>query len=151
MIFDKLENAKLYKGISARLDKALEVAASENFSAMEEGKYEVDSDNIFYMVQRYNTEPIDGGKLEAHRKYIDIQVIADGKEIIGFESLNDQAVDTEYDSEGDYVLYEPTSSMTKLEISKGQFCILWPEDLHMPCVTDSVPSPVTKVVIKVKV
>ena len=87
MILDKINNANLYKGISENLDKALYVLQTQDFAAKEDGKYVVDGDNVFYMVQRYTTKPLDQGKLEAHKKYIDIQMLVKGSEIIGYANL----------------------------------------------------------------
>ncbi len=151
MIFDKLQNAKMYKGLSGRLDKALQVAAETNFSTMENDKYEVDGDNIFYMVQRYQTKPIAQGKLEAHRKYIDIQIIITGREIIGYQALSDQQPQDDYDPKNDFILYDPIGPLTKLKLSSNQFCVFFPDDLHMPGITDENVTDIEKVVIKVKV
>ncbi len=149
MIFDKVENVKFYKGISSRLDKALELLTAVNFAAMEDGKHEVDGDNLFYMVQRYKTLPLSEGKHEAHKKYIDVQLVVSGSEVIGVEILADQKVETPYTDDAGF--YFPSKDMTKLRISAGQFCVLYPQDLHMPCRTDSASTDVVKVVIKVKV
>lgn len=151
MIFDKLKNVNLYKGLSANLDKALDIVAAENFADKENGRYEIEGDDIFYMVQEYQTRPIAQGRLEAHRKYIDIQIIVEGSEIIGIENLNSHAEETAYDDKSDIIFYEKTDVMTKLNISIGRFAVLFPDDLHMPCVTESLPAPVKKVVFKVKV
>ena len=151
MIFDKLENAKLYKGLSVRLDKALDLLTTVDFASKENGKHEVDGDNLFYLVQRYQTKSLSEGKHEAHKKYIDIQLVVSGSEIIGFESLADQKVESPYSEEKDAGFYFPSDKMTKLKISAGRFCVLHPHDLHMPCRTESSPQDVVKVVVKVKV
>ena len=52
MIFDTLENIKNYEGLG-RVYTALEFLAKTDFSQMELGRYELDGDNIFYMVQTY--------------------------------------------------------------------------------------------------
>ena len=52
MIFDKVENVKFYKGISSRLDKALELLTAVDFASKADGKHEVDGDNLFYMVHK---------------------------------------------------------------------------------------------------
>jgi YhcH/YjgK/YiaL family protein len=149
MIFDKVENVKFYKGISSRLDKALELLTAVDFASKADGKHEVDGDNLFYMVQRYQTKPIAEGKHEAHKKYIDVQLVVSGSEVIGVESFADQKVETPYTEDAGF--YFPSKNMTKLRISAGQFCVLYPHDLHMPCRTDSISQDVVKVVIKVKV
>lgn len=151
MVFDKLENVGQYKGISKRLDIALDTAANTYFSQLENGKYEVDGDDIFYMVQRYDTKQLEKGKLEAHRKYIDIQIVVAGRELIGTEILTDQKIQQNYDNDNDVVFYEPTDVLTMLKFNRGMFCVLWPDDLHMPGLSNNKEEQVTKVVFKVRV
>ena len=55
MIFDTLENIKNYEGLG-RVYTALEFLAKTDFSQMELGRYELDGDNIFYMVQKNRSQ-----------------------------------------------------------------------------------------------
>ena len=80
MIFDRIENVNNYKGLG-RLYTALEFMAKTDFTQIPIGKYELDGDNIYYMVQQYDTNP-DKTVAEAHKKYIDIQYIEKGEEIM---------------------------------------------------------------------
>ena len=77
MIFDKLENIETYVSISDGLAKGLRLLKETDFSAMEPGKYTVDGDELYYMVQCYQSRPVNDTP-EAHRKYIDIQYIVSG-------------------------------------------------------------------------
>ena len=150
MVLDKIENINLYKGLSKRLDTALNLLTTEDFVAKKDGKYEVDSDNIFYMVQRYETMPIEEGKFEAHRKYIDIQVVVSGSEIIGYAPIAALKTETDYSTDGDCELFNIPQKFTSLQMTKGMFSILWPKDGHMPCRIAEKSEPVCKVVIKIK-
>ena len=47
MIVDKIENAELYKGLSAGIAKGLELIKDASVAEQENGKYEVDGDNLF--------------------------------------------------------------------------------------------------------
>ena len=79
MIFDSLKNIRNYEGLG-RVSEALRFAATTDFSAMECGKYQLDGDAIYYMVQEYETH--EARDPEAHRKYIDIQCILEGVETV---------------------------------------------------------------------
>lgn len=68
MIIDKLANAHLYFGLGERINKALTYIKETDFSKMELGKYEIDGDNIFALVNEYKTKDQNEGKLEAHKK-----------------------------------------------------------------------------------
>ncbi len=45
---------------------------------------------------------------EGHKKYIDIHVVISGEENLGYTPCSEVTVKKEYDSEGDYELYEGT-------------------------------------------
>jgi biofilm protein TabA len=151
MVIDKLENAHLYAGLSAKIKRGLEVLKDKKLSAKKDGRYEVDGDNLYYIVQRYTTKPVEEGRLEAHKKYIDIQFAAEGEEMIGHSELSQLNVDTPYDEAKDVVFYEAPEKINTIKLSKEMFCILFPQDGHMPgCQLDG-PSKIVKVVVKVKI
>lgn len=156
MIFDKIENSAIYENISPLIKRAFEYLKQTDFSKMENGKHIVDGDTIFAILQEYDTKNEADAKLEAHRKYIDVQYILSGEELIGVQPLVTQTPCKEYDTENDYALYDDTCSFVK--ISPGQFAVLFPQDLHKPGISPRDPSgkvngstKVKKVVIKVRV
>ncbi|MHC4123928.1 MAG: NanQ anomerase/TabA/YiaL family protein [Planctomycetota bacterium] len=151
MIVDKIENAHLYSNISESLGKALKILSDKQIIQKEDGRYDVDGDNLFYTVQRYRTKPFKEGKLEAHKKYIDIQFITEGKEILGHTTIKNLQIDKPYDDQIDVAFYELPDRINKLNLTEGTFCILFPHDAHMPCRELNGPSNVLKVVVKVKV
>ncbi len=150
MIVDKIENAGLYKNISPLIAKGLEILASQDFSKIPQGKHTVDGDDIFYIVQGYKTSPVEQGKLEAHRKYIDIQFIAKGQELIGCTNIDSLECQTPYDQEKDIAFYKQPKDFTAVVLKEGMFCILFPQDAHMPGRKVNNPSEVLKIVVKIK-
>jgi YhcH/YjgK/YiaL family protein len=150
MISDTIKNRHLYTAISPRIKSALEYLSKTDFSGMEPGRIELDGDNLFVLVQKYDSLPIDQGKWECHRKYIDIQYIADGIEKIGFTNIGNMAVKTEYNPEKDVAFLSGDGDYVTL--TKGSYGIFFPEDAHQPKIApDNTPGKVTKVVIKIKV
>lgn len=151
MIFDKVENAGLYKGISKNIDKAIEVLMNEDFSSKDAGKHIVDGDNVFYIVMKPQTKPLDQCFFESHEKYIDIQYVFNGQEYIGYAPTSDLAITEKYDAEKDAALYSIPKQYTNLLLSNGIFGFFFPKDGHMPLCCVKEPATVEKVVIKVKV
>ena len=149
MIFDKIENAALYENVSPLLKKAFAYIKQTDFSKLENGKHIIEEDNLFAIVQEYETKNDADSKLEAHKKYIDVQYIISGEELIGITPLINQKPCKEYDVENDYALYDDTCSFVK--IIPTQFAVLFPDDLHKPGIKINVSGKVKKVVIKVKV
>jgi YhcH/YjgK/YiaL family protein len=150
MILDRIENARLYVGLNAGFTKAFEVLTDASLIQKKDSKYAVESDNLFYTIQRYTTKPISEGKLEVRRKYIDIQFLLSGVEILGYAPLKGLAVAEEYNSEKDIAFFETPKELTKVKLEPGLFCILFPDDAHLPACHLADPSEVRKVVIKIK-
>jgi YhcH/YjgK/YiaL family protein len=148
MIIDKIENAKLYFGINERITKALKFLLTEDLLNIKEGKHEIAGDDIYVLINVYDTKNPSDSNLEAHRKFIDIQYVVSGSELIGLATLKEQKPSKEYDEKKDYLLFKEDCSFMKLE--QGMFAILFPDDLHMPGIKISKPAKVKKVVIKVR-
>jgi len=147
MILDKIENYKLYLNISDRIAKAFAYIEKTDLSQMPLGKHLIDNDDIFALVQEYETKEEVDCKLEAHWKYIDIQYVTHGAEVMGITSLKDQ-VPTYVNKEDDLAFYEGDS--TPIEVGAGMFTIFFPDDIHKPCMKSKQSATVRKVVIKVR-
>lgn len=148
MIFDTLTNVDNYKGLG-RVYTALKFLSETDFSKTELGKYELDGDNIFYMVQSYDTDPTKTVS-EAHKKYIDIQFMVEGEEIIGVADISSEKGLTEAKEENDVWFYNCKTE--PLTLSAGKYMVLYPNDLHCPGVaTNGKALTCRKVVVKVKV
>ena len=149
MIADIIKNRHLYYAISPRIKTALEYIAETDFSAVEPGKIELDGSDIYALIQEYDSIPIEEGKWECHRRYIDIQYIAEGVEQIGCNNILKMSVKTEYSPGKDIeFLSGPGDFIT---FHKGSFAIFFPEDAHQAKIApDDVPGPVKKILVKIK-
>ena len=147
MIIDKISNSGLYMNLNPRIKKAFEYINKTNFDQMELGKHLIEGETIFCKLMEYETKDIKDCNLEAHRKYIDIQYMISGRELIGITTLASQVATTDYDEKDDYTFYKGSSYLVPLE--SGQFTIFFPEDVHMPAIKIDSPSKLRKAVIKV--
>ena len=146
MVLDKIENSKIYESLNLKFAKAFEFILKTDFSQLSDGKYEIENDNVFALVQEYNTKDAKEAKLEAHKKYIDIQYIHSGIELIGLATLQNQLPFSDI-TEQDIAFYAGDASFMKIEA--GMFAIFFPDDLHMPGIKLIQSSKVKKVVVKV--
>jgi YhcH/YjgK/YiaL family protein len=149
MILDKIENAHLYKGLSKIIEKAFKYIRETDLKNIKPGKYEIDGENIFALISEYKTKSETEGKLEAHKKYIDVQYVISGEEQMGYVPLNGQQILEPYKEENDIIFFTGDKSFTK--VSAGMFAIFFPEDVHMPGIQTGDSSIVKKLVIKVRV
>ena len=148
MVIDKIENCKLYQGLGKRIAKAFEYINETDLSQTPVGNYEIDGENLFALVQQYETKDIEGANPEGHHKYIDIQYIISGVELIGLVTLRDQ-IPVLSKKEDNYDLYDCDTTLFRMD--SGMFSIFFPEDIHMPGIELKQSSTVKKVVIKVKI
>ena len=151
MIFDNIRNCKLYYGANEKFEKAFEFikkATDENYPV---GKYELDGDSLYAMVQEYTTKPKSEAKYEAHEKYIDIQYMLSGIEEIAVFDIGGAEIEDEYNPEYDAAFYKAKEKMTVSVLEAGDFGIFYPNDIHRPGISYKENLPVRKIVVKVRV
>ncbi|MEO6003186.1 MAG: YhcH/YjgK/YiaL family protein [Opitutus sp.] len=149
MIYDHIKNAALYRGLNARFAQAFDYLAQFDPSTVD-GRVSLDGDNVFALVQSYQTADAATKQFESHRVYADIQFLASGEEVIYTSPLDRLEVTTPYNPTNDAALYRGLDD-TPLRLRVGDFAVLWPQDGHKPCCSAAAPHAVKKVVIKVRV
>ena len=151
MIHDTLPHATQYEAMSPRFAAAFAYLRTVD-GTQPLGRFDIDGDNCFALVQTYATKPLSAAKFEAHRKYIDIQYIHSGRETILWAPLADMKEETmAYNPEKEAALFKLIPDSTALHMSAGHFAILYPQDAHAPCIEWGATEQVFKVVIKVAV
>ncbi|MGL6100596.1 MAG: YhcH/YjgK/YiaL family protein [Fusobacteriaceae bacterium] len=150
MIFGQLNELKFYKGISAGLDLAIEVIENKGYKNGVEGKNEIDGENVFFNLQSCKTKTIENCFFETHKKYIDIHVVIEGEEGIGY-SLKDSLKDcTEYNEETDFKVVEGAEEY-RLNMTPDNFVIVFPDEPHMPLIAkENIVTDLKKVVFKIR-
>jgi biofilm protein TabA len=148
MILDRLENAENYYDMPPGFEKAFAFLRQNRLAERPSGRYEIDGDRIFCILSKDHGRSRAEAKLEAHRKYIDIQYVIAGVDQMGWRPTADcKLVDTPYDSDKDIGFFkdEPKSWT---EVPAGSFVIFFPEDAHAPLVSSKE---IHKAVLKIAV
>ncbi len=146
MILDSLSNSKRVECLHPRFAKAFEYLKTTDFSKLEDGRHEIDGDEIFVTIASYIGKEKKNAVIETHQKYIDIQAILVGVEKIGWKPESElRDISIPYDDPRDIIFYidRPT---TYCKIYPGQFAIYFPEDGHAPGIGHGC---IRKVVVKV--
>ncbi|MCB2356383.1 YhcH/YjgK/YiaL family protein [Clostridium estertheticum] len=149
MIFESIKNVKDYTSINTNFKVAFNFLKNTDLNSLKVGRYEVDGENVYVLVQEYTTQNADDRRFEAHVKYIDIQYVVSGKEIIGFMPTESLEIMEDKLQERDAAFYKNVSDYTKLQFKPGDYGIFFPEDAHKPCCAFLEPSHVKKIVVKV--
>ena len=149
MILDVLSRACLYEPLHPVFAAAFAFLRRPDLATLPEGRLALDGERLFAIVQEYETKPLAGGLLEVHRRYIDIQVVVSGEELVGYAPLAGQTVKEPYQEARDIAFLEGRSDL--LPLRAGSFAIFYPHDAHMPSRAAGTPARVRKIVIKVAV
>jgi len=134
------------------LRKAFDFLRERNLHVLPDGRVDIDGDRVFALVQRYETVRTGAPKFEYHRKYIDVQFIVSGEEVIGWAASGSMQITEAYDVKKDICFgMMKKGTWTPVLLRAGQLVVLWPEDAHAPKLAAGKPSPVMKIVVKVAV
>ncbi|MCB0278485.1 MAG: YhcH/YjgK/YiaL family protein [Calditrichaeota bacterium] len=149
MIFDRIQNAALYRSLSPLLAKSFDYIQKQKPEDLSPGKHVIDADRLFVIAMDYETKKQDECVLESHFKYIDLHYYFSGTELIGIGSLTNQdAVKT--DKTADYSFYE-AKEISLLGVEPGHFAVFFPDDLHMTGIIKNKKEAIRKLVFKLAV
>lgn len=128
-------------------------AIDEDFFKIKEDEVikEMITDDIFVLKQAYKTKDREECFFESHKKYIDIQYIVKGSEVMDVSNLEDLEIIEEYDENRDFIKYSAKNSFSSLLIKEKELAIFYPTDAHQPCIKNIENEVVYKAVIKLPI
>lgn len=107
---------------------------------------------VFAMEQAYWTKARPEGFFEAHRRYIDVQVIVAGAEAMEVDDVARLTVTMPYDAERDFEKFTNSQPASRLIVRAGDIALFFPADGHMPSLHERDDAQVVqKTVVKVPV
>ena len=138
MIFDTIDQLRLYEPLHRGIEIVCRYMATHDLLITPHGRYELDSDNV-YLSLGMNNGKGDKSRLEVHRRYIDIQCVLYGTDIIGWSPFTEYLHEEgSFDIKKDIQFFtdKPQSHFT---VPSGSFVIFFPSDAHAPlgCTEDS--------------
>ena len=145
MIIDYLDNAERYLCLNKNFKTVFEYLKNNDLKNMACGSYELDGKNLYFNLQEGETKQTQ--KLEAHKKYIDIQVVITGEEYMGYTNINNTTVTEEYNTDKDVMFLN--GSVDKVKADEKTFVIFYPEDAHMPSLSVKEDKLVKKAIFKI--
>ncbi|HBF15840.1 MAG TPA: YhcH/YjgK/YiaL family protein [Clostridiales bacterium] len=152
MVTDSLENLEHYASLHPRFPRAFAYLRALLASDAPDGKHVLAGtdtpEEIFVNICTVDAGPHETAVAESHEKYIDVQVILSGDELMFSPAFVPPV--TEESAEKDYRLYAPVAlnDCTRLCVSAAHFAIFFPAELHAPCHALS-PSRIRKAIVKV--
>ena len=135
MILSTLANADRYAALHPLFPRAFEFIHNTDLLALAPGRYPIIDKQLFVIVENVPGRTRAEAKLECHRKYIDIQLVLEGTDEMGWKALAD-CIDpvSDYSTEKDIRFFHDAPA-TWIATPPGHFCIFFPEDAHAPLVS----------------
>ena len=147
-VADSLENIGEYAQLGPGFEKAVAFLQRRNLKVLPNGRYSLDGENVYAMIQEATLKEWGTGRPEVHHDYFDIQLPLSGDEIIGVGRF-DPKTTGDFNEEKDIGFYDDVA-VEPLTLHPGEFAILWPETCaHAPCCDEVGGDVIRKVVIKV--
>ncbi len=130
VITDRLAHGEKYFPLHPGFQKAFGFLGQSNLPQLAPGRYEIEGDRLFCILHEGQGLGRSQVKLEAHRKYIDLQYVISGTDEMGWKPVAScTLIDKPYDSEKDIVLFgDPPENW--IHVPKGFFVLFFPDHAH---------------------
>ncbi len=145
MIVDKIENMKNYPMLTD-VAKALE----EMGMNVAKGSHKI-SEMLVLNSNEYNSNENRDGAYEAHEKWIDLQMVISGEEVVRCAKRSAGVMKTEYNPDIDALFMTVDNGYDTVALYRGNFAVFFPEDIHLPGLAVDKSIPIKKYVFKIKV
>ena len=147
MVLDHLDNTQQYFQMNPLLARAFAFLHQGELDKLEAGRHEIDGDDVYALVAAPEPTPREDGRLEVHRRYIDVHYTISGIEQIGWKATSRCTSPLgEFDETNDALLFSD-GPVTWLSVPPAHFAICFPADAHAPV----REAKVRKVVLKIAV
>lgn len=149
MIYDKLSNITLYKGLSKNLDTAIQFISTHDLNELPLGKTTIDGDRVYINVMETKAQPIEEKKYEVHKNYMDIQIDLIGTERVDTGDYHQVTLE-DYHQEND-VAAASSEDLAQCILGPGNFIICMAREPHKPNIAVSDDTFLKKAVVKVHI
>src|SRR5450759_5754007 len=135
MILDTIANIDRYSALHPLFPSAFEYIRNTDLRTLAPGHYSIDGEQLFAIVEAVAGRSRDEAQLECHRKYIDIQLVLEGVDEMGWKAISGcrEPVD-DYSAERDIQFFRDAPA-SWIATPHGAFCIFLPEAEHEPLVS----------------
>ncbi len=155
MIAGKCSELKLYENLHPRFAKAIDFLETLMAQDPADGRYVMPEceipEEIYINVMHYDAKPHEAAKMEYHKKYIDVQVIVEGEEmmLLPADHLSEEMTPYQEAKDCGFMKMIPESECHRIVAKAGSFCVFFPGEEHAPSLENGKPSHVSKMVLKI--
>ena len=148
MILSALSQSDRNAPLHPLFARAFDYIRDTDLFALAPGRYNIAGDDLIAIVEQVQAKTKEVARLEAHCKYIDIQLVLQGDETMGWKPLADCLNPvSEHSMEKDIRFFHDAPA-SWVAVPPDHCCIFFPEDAHAPLVGNGT---IRKVIFKVAV
>ena len=146
MILDTLANAERYFALHPLFPVAFDFLRSTDLLKLTPGQHPVQGKDIFAIAETATGRSRSEAQLECHRKYIDIQLVLQGIDEMGWKPVREcHEPVADYRADHDIQFFSDAPG-SWIATPAGSFCLFFPEDAHAPLVSKGE---IRKIIIKI--
>lgn len=151
MIFGLLSEVGAQSSVlPAAVVRAIQAVQALDVAGMAPGRYPLEGDDLFYLVQDATPRAVADSLTENHRKYADVQIPVTARERFGFSLPQaDLVAQQSMYEERDIALFSTPANEFFMDVEPGAYVVFFPQELHRPCVAIDNTTPFRKLVIKI--
>lgn len=136
--------------LPAPLRQAIDEVKRRVTDQMPVGRYDIDGDQLFFLVSEDMSERRELRQAEFHQRYLDIQIVLQGREGMVFSCQPAGKPETDWLADKD-IAFLPEGSQEKMVVlEEGDFVVFWPGEVHKPLCAVGEPARLRKVVVKMR-
>lgn len=147
MIFGNIKNLNEYNYLPEDIKKCFEYAASNDLLNYEKGSHKIDGDKLFVNVVEYETTEVENRFWEAHKNYLDLHLMLDGKEQIDVNFIGNME-QKDFVEKDDFLPLEGNRNGHVI-LEQGDFLICYPNDGHRTAVKVDKSEKIKKAIFKI--
>ncbi|MDH3001170.1 hypothetical protein A1D23_11985 [Chelonobacter oris] len=151
MILADLNKDNVNAGLPSVIAEICDYLNRQDLAALTLGRHDITAD-IFMNVMEFETAEADSKKAELHHRYLDVQLLISGSELIEYGVGNpDLSAYEDYQEEDDYQLSaQQIKDKNSVVLKPGMFAVFFPYEAHKPgCNIDGKSGTVKKLVVKI--
>lgn len=147
MIIAERSDFRKYASVNPHFAKVCDFLENTDFATVEDGRVDIDGDNVFANFMTYEADGVPGQQFETHKKYLDIHLVVSNTEEMAVSAAVDSTLKVDFDVQQDIGFYD-SEVYQMVTLTESNLLVTFEEDFHQPKIRVN-DEPVRKLVIKV--
>ena len=149
MLSAHVNNLDIVPFVSPALKKYIEQAREFMATEPESGCHKLDGEAFFINAVSADTVPVSERMGEVHARYVDIHILIEGGERIGYGHLPVKELEQDMLETDDAGLFKQIEQEKFIDLKPGDFALFYPGEPHRPLCNVEASQPVKKLIVKI--